>query len=165
MPKDWWLHLTHWGQVTHICVSKLAIISSDNGLLPGQRETIIWTNAGILLIGPLGTNFIDIWIEIQIFSFRKMHLKMASAKWHPFCLGLNALKERLTWEQLHYLWLNVLAVVNRTITGAARTHLQWHSHQNQNHAGGKWLIHDTKRRKDNQLQSLKLPCRISKLSS
>ena len=26
------------------------------------------------------------------------------------------------------------------------------------HAGGKWLIHDTKRRKDNQLQSLKLPC-------
>ena len=32
-------------------------------------------------------------------------------------------------------------------------------------AGGKWLIHDTKRRKDNQLQSLKLPCRISKLSS
>ena len=33
------------------------------------------------------------------------------------------------------------------------------------HAGGKWLIHDTKRRKDNQLQSLKLPCRLSKLSS
>ena len=33
------------------------------------------------------------------------------------------------------------------------------------HAGGKWLIHDSKRRKDNQLQSLKLPCRISKLSS
>ena len=32
------------------------------------------------------------------------------------------------------------------------------------HAGGKWLNHDTKRRKDNQLQSLKLPCRISKLS-
>ena len=33
------------------------------------------------------------------------------------------------------------------------------------HAGGKLLIHDTKRHKDNQLQSLKLPCRISKLSS
>ena len=33
------------------------------------------------------------------------------------------------------------------------------------HAGGKWVIHDTKRRKDNQLQSLKLPCRISKFSS
>ena len=33
------------------------------------------------------------------------------------------------------------------------------------HAGGKWLIHDAKGCKDNQLQSLKLPCRISKLSS
>ena len=33
------------------------------------------------------------------------------------------------------------------------------------HAGGKWLFHDTKWRKDNQLQSLELPCRISKLSS
>ena len=33
------------------------------------------------------------------------------------------------------------------------------------HAGGKWFIHDTKRRKDNQLQSLKLPCRKSELSS
>ena len=33
------------------------------------------------------------------------------------------------------------------------------------HAKGKWLIHDTKRRKDKQLESLKLPCRISKLSS
>ena len=33
------------------------------------------------------------------------------------------------------------------------------------HAEGKWLIHDTKRHKDNQLQSLEKPCRISKLSS
>ena len=33
------------------------------------------------------------------------------------------------------------------------------------HTGGKWLIHDTKHHKDNQLQSLKLPCSIFKLSS
>ena len=33
------------------------------------------------------------------------------------------------------------------------------------HAGGKWLIHDTNRHRDNQLQNLQLPCRISKLSS
>ena len=33
------------------------------------------------------------------------------------------------------------------------------------HAGGKWLIHDTKRHKDNQLQSLKPPCSMFKLSS
>ena len=48
--------LTHWGRVTHICVSKLTIIGSDNGLAPWRRQAIIWTNAGILLIGPLGTN-------------------------------------------------------------------------------------------------------------
>ena len=29
------------------------------------------------------------------------------------------------------------------------------------HTGGKWLIHDTKHRKANQLQNLELPCRIS----
>ena len=48
---------THWGWVTHIFVSKLAITGSDNGLSPGRRQAIIWTNAGILLIWPLGTNF------------------------------------------------------------------------------------------------------------
>ena len=29
------------------------------------------------------------------------------------------------------------------------------------HTGGKWLIHSTKQPRDNQLQSLELPCRIS----
>ena len=62
--------LTHWGWVMHICVGKLTIIGSDNGLSPGQRQAIIWTNAGILLIGPLGTNFSDILIEIHTFSSR-----------------------------------------------------------------------------------------------
>ena len=85
--------LTHWGRVTHICVDKLTIIGSDNGLSPGRRQAIIWTNAGILLIEPLGTNFSEILIGIQIFSFKKMRLKMSSAKWRPFCLGLNELKE------------------------------------------------------------------------
>ena len=59
--------LTHWGQVTHICVGKLTIIGSDNGLSPGQRQAIIWTNAGILLIWPLGTNFSESLTEIQSF--------------------------------------------------------------------------------------------------
>ena len=54
--------LTHWGRATHICVSKLTIIGSDNGLSPERRHAIIWTNAGILLIGPLGTNFSEILI-------------------------------------------------------------------------------------------------------
>ena len=87
------LVLTHWGRVMHICIGKLTIIGSDNGLSSGRRQAIIWTNAGILLIGPSGTNLSEILIAIQTFSFRKMHLKISSAKWRPFCFGLNALKE------------------------------------------------------------------------
>ena len=70
--------LTHWGRLTHICVSKLTIIAADNGLSPGRRQAIMWTNDGILLIWPLGTNFSEILIEIHSFSFMKMHLKMSS---------------------------------------------------------------------------------------
>ena len=84
--------LTHWGRVMHICVNDLTIIGSDNGLSPGRRQAIIWTNAGILLIGALGTNFSEILIEIHAFSFKKIHLKMSSAKWRPFCLSLDVLK-------------------------------------------------------------------------
>ena len=71
--------LTHWGRVTHICVGNLTIIGPDNGLSPGRRQTIIWTNAGILLIGPWGTNLSDILIDIHTFSLKKIHLKMSSA--------------------------------------------------------------------------------------
>ena len=65
-----WDGLTHWGRVMHICVNKLSIIGSDNGLSPQRRQAIIWTNAGILLIGPLGTNFSENLIKIQTFSLK-----------------------------------------------------------------------------------------------
>ena len=83
--------LTHWGRVTHICIGNLTIIGPDNGLSPGRRQAIIWTNAGILLIGPWGTNFSENLSDIHTFSFNKMHLKMLFGKWRPFCLGLNVL--------------------------------------------------------------------------
>ena len=75
----------------HICVGNLTIIGPDNGLLPGRCQAIIRTNAGILLIEPLRTNFGEISIEIHTFSFQEMHLKMSSSKWRPFWLGLNVL--------------------------------------------------------------------------
>ena len=99
--------LTHWGRVTHICISRLTIIGSDNGLSPGRHQAIIWTNAGILLIWPLGTNFSEILIEIYIFSFMKMHLKLSSGVWRPFCLGLNVLTDDnwlMKWIP-HGFWL------------------------------------------------------------
>ena len=71
-------HLTHWGRVTHICVGNLTIIGSNIGLSSGRCQAIIWTNAGILFIGPLGTNFSEILAEII-------------CEKRPFCLGLNVL--------------------------------------------------------------------------
>ena len=94
--------------MTHICVGKLTIIGSDNGLSPGRRRAIIWTNAGILLIWPLGTNFNGISFGNQTFSFKKMHLKMSSAKWCPFSLGLKVLRPERTssckWKRFPYHW-------------------------------------------------------------
>ena len=83
--------LTHWGWVTHICISKLTIIGSPNDLLPGQCQAIIWTNAWIMLIGLLGINFSEIIMKNHIFSSKKLHLNVSSAKCWPFCHGTNVL--------------------------------------------------------------------------
>ena len=84
-------NLTHWGRVTHRCVSKLTFIGSDNGLSLGRHQALIRTNAGILLIWPLGTNFSEISIVINIYLLKKMRLKTSSGKWPPSCLGINVL--------------------------------------------------------------------------
>ena len=107
--KIYKFRLTHWGRLTHICIGKLNIIASDNGLSPGRRQAITWTNAGILLIGPLGTNFSEILIEISTFSFKKMHLKVSSVKWRPFCLGLNVL--RIHWGRFPRVQLTKFMVL------------------------------------------------------
>ena len=83
--------LTHWGRVTHICVGKLTIIGSENGLSPIRRQAIIWTNAELLSIGSLRTNFSEMVIKMQQFTLQKMHLKMSSAKRRLCCLGRNVL--------------------------------------------------------------------------
>ena len=77
--------------MTHISVDNLTIIGSDNGLSPGRRQAITWTNVGILLIGPLRTNFSEMLIEIHTFSFEKIYLKKSSGKWLPFCIDTNVL--------------------------------------------------------------------------
>ena len=87
----------------HINVGDLAIIGPDNGFSPGQRQAIIWTNAGILLIEPLPTNLSKISIKIHTFSFKEIHLKMSSAKWRPYLLCLNVLKA-LSYELIKPLW-------------------------------------------------------------
>ena len=142
--------LTHWGRVTHICVSKRTIIGSDNGLSPSRRQSIIWTNAGILLIGQLETIFSENLIEIHKFSFKKMRLKVSSAKWRSFCLGLNVLM--VNWGMLiHYkgrfqslplshpnkdsqYWLNSLLTSNNTVGNS-------HENRYNNVVDTKWRKH------------------------
>ena len=88
--------LTHWGRMTHICVRDITIIGSNNGLSPERRQAIIWTKAVLLLTGPLGTNFSQIVIKIQMFSFKDMQLKMSSEKcWlqsRPQCVNETGTK-------------------------------------------------------------------------
>ena len=56
----------------------------------------------MLLIETLGTNFSEILILIHKVPFKKMHLKMSSGKWRPFCLGHNVLNisdtHMLPWD-------------------------------------------------------------------
>ena len=97
--------LTHWGRVTYICVGKLTTIVSDNGLSLGRHQAIIWTSAGILIIAPLETNFSEILTEIDILSFKSLHLKMSPAKWCLFCLGLHVLNVALLISRTGYqIW-------------------------------------------------------------
>ena len=99
--------LTHWGWAMHICISKLTITGSDNGLSLGWRQAIVWTNAGILLIRTLGTNFSEIFSKIRIFSFKKMHSKISSVKWGQFCLSLDVLNHHIWYWQdppQHGVW-------------------------------------------------------------
>ena len=101
-------------QSDDICISKLTIIGSDNGLSPGLRQAIIWTNDGILLIRTFRTNFSEIVSEIHTFSLKKMHFKMSSGKWRPSCRGLNVLKigypqmkSTVAWFSNELQWLDL----------------------------------------------------------
>ena len=105
----WWktkqsVEVFYWGRVTHICVGKMIIIGSDNGLLPDRRQAIIWTNPGLLSIGPLRTYYSENLIKIQPFSLKKMHVKTSSAKWRPSCLGLIVVNDMNSWKCHEILW-------------------------------------------------------------
>ena len=122
------IYIITWGRVTHFCVSKLTIIGSDNGLSPGRRQAIIWTNAEILLIRTLGTNFSEILGELHSFWFSKMYLKMSSAKWRLFGLGLNELSATNV-----NTWAPKTNFTMRSLSGRIRC--SWHIHAHtQTHA-------------------------------
>ena len=89
----------------HICNGNVTITGSENGLLPGQRQAIICTNAAVLLIGPFRRISSDNSIEILTFSFKKMRLKVSSVKWRPFCLSLSLLSNGFDFIFVDYFSL------------------------------------------------------------
>ena len=79
--------------MTHICVSKLTIIGSDNGLMPGRGQAIIWANAGILLIWTLGNKLKwnlnqNSYIFIQENAFENVVWRMAAILSRPQCVKI-----------------------------------------------------------------------------
>ena len=80
-----------------------------------MRQVIIWTNAEMLLLWPLGTKLNEILIEMHTFSLKKMYLRRSPAKWRPFCLGLNVLTIVTldTYSLLHALY-SVIFLQNQT---------------------------------------------------
>ena len=74
-----------------MCVGNLTIIGSDNGLSPGQRQVIVWTNAGIFLIGPLLTNFNENFYRNSYIFIQENVFESVVCKITAICLGLNVL--------------------------------------------------------------------------
>ena len=75
------LFLTHLPLAPHICVIKRRQTS------PVRRQAINWTNTELLSIGHIENKPQSNFDQSINFSFMKMHLKMSSAKWRPFCQG------------------------------------------------------------------------------
>ena len=104
--------LTHWGRVTHVCVSKLTIIGSNNGLSPGRSQAIIWTNAGILLIRTLGTNFSEMLSEILTVlskknAFERVVCEIAAILSRPQCVDI-------LWN----MWDNKITITDKAVVMA-----------------------------------------------
>ena len=116
---------TDWGWVTHICVSKLIINGSDNGLSPGWHQAIIWTNIGILLTWPLGTNFSEISIETYIFgqenAFENVVCEMAAILSQPQCThGRVFTYLKKLWNVVYYTFPNLrYSVLRKEVSGVA----------------------------------------------
>ena len=115
------MHLTHWGRMMHICVSKLTIIGLDNGLSPGRRQAIIWTNAEMSLIRNLGSNVCEILSEIhnlpQENPVQNVICEMAVISSQPQCVKtLRQIMDKRLFHDHKMLWsvYNYLFVCQNT---------------------------------------------------
>ena len=79
--------LTHWGQMTHICITKLEHHELI-GAKPSSEPVLEYCR-----LYPQEQRLIEISIKIQqTFLLMKIHFKMSSAKWCPFLSASMCLK-------------------------------------------------------------------------
>ena len=96
--------LIHWGQVMHICVSKLRHHWLRQWLLACLAPNHYFDQCWLVVISPSRTYLNEILLDIQSFIFKKMHLKMLCAKWQPSCPGLKMLasiRDRMMWMKIN----------------------------------------------------------------
>ena len=113
--------LTHWGRVTHICVSKLTIMGSDSSLSPGLPAPSHYLNQWWNIVNWTlikSTNFSEILIVIYTSTFKKLQFTMSSGKWRPFCLVLNVLSLKRTQLTLRLDWFKLWL-------GVEHNHTEW----------------------------------------
>ena len=90
---------THWGWVMHVCVSKLNINGSDNGLAPTMWQTIHYLNQWWNVVNWTLRNKLQWNFKWNPYIFiQEMYLNVSSAKWRPLCLCLNVLNHLPIWE-------------------------------------------------------------------
>ena len=87
--------------VPHICVSELGSISSDNGLSPHRRQALVWVNAGILLIWPLGVN-LTLGIRLQQHSHKNSKLFIHQNAFENVVWEMVAILSRGRWVTAIY---------------------------------------------------------------
>ena len=104
--SSWWFN-SLWLSVAFLT------IGSDHGLSPGPHQAIIWTNAGMLLTGPLGTNFSEILIAIHSFSFKQRYLKCRLENSGHFVLA------SMCWDALRLMW-HLCNDVNHIVDGSVQ---------------------------------------------
>ena len=102
--------LTHWGPVAHICISKLGHHWFRKQLVAWLAPSHYLNQCWYIVELTIRQKFSEITIEIVTFLFKKMHLKMSSAKQHPFCIGLKVVATKL--PQLFLLSPKLCYIIN-----------------------------------------------------
>ena len=103
-PKRYWYTnhvngLINWGRVTHICVSKINHHWSREWFVAWSAPSHYLNQCWIIVHWNLKNKLQWNLNKICTFTFKKMHLKMSSVKWRPFCLGLNMLRTIIQRQQ------------------------------------------------------------------